>query len=174
MTIAKIATIALVLSASTLAGCVKPAAPAVDKAKISVAIKNDVADLVEALNAKDTDKAVAHDAPGVVGMFHGAPNYVGAEADAKFTKETMADPLAWITLGNETIDVSNAGDMAIFRTTYIFRLTDPKTKKEGKEAGNWLIGYAKQADGSWKITWNVVSDTGTAVAAPADKAKPAT
>jgi ketosteroid isomerase-like protein len=164
---APISAIALLCAAVALTSCDKNAAAetTVDKTAIQTAIKNDVRDLVESFNNKNIEKAVTHDTPDAVFMMHGAPNAVGPEQDLKATKAIAVDPLAWIQLGNETVDVSNAGDMAVYRTTYNLRMTDPKTKKEAHEHGNWVIGYKKQANDSWKIAWNVVSDTPSEAAA---------
>jgi ketosteroid isomerase-like protein len=149
----------------------KAAAEKVEKGPIQGAIKKDIADLVEALNNKNIEKAVTHDTPDSVGMFHGQPNTVGPEQDLKATKAVFVDPLAWVQVGKETVDVSDAGDMAVYRTTYNFRSTDPKTKKEAHEHGNWIVGYKKQANDTWKIAWSVISDTPaeTDAAAPAAK-----
>lgn len=169
---AKITAVAVLFAAASLASCDKDASAEtkVDKSAIQKTIKNDVADLVESFNNKNIEKAVTHDTPDVVFMFHGAPNAVGPDQDLKATKAIAVDPLAWIQVGNETVDVSDSGDMAVYRTTYNFRMTDPKTKKEAHEHGNWVIGYKKQANDSWKIAWNVVSDTpAEAAAAPAAK-----
>ena len=170
---ATITIIAMLCAAGGLASCDKNAAAEtkVDKTAIQKAVKNDVADLVESFNNKNIEKAVTHDTPDVVFMMHGAPNAVGPDQDLKATKAIAADPLAWITIGNETVDVSDAGDMAVYRTSYSLRMTDPKTKKEAHEKGNWVIGYKKQANDSWKIAWNVVSDTPpeAAAATPAKK-----
>ena len=61
--------LSLVLAAS-LAACAKtePAKPAVDTAKIADAVKADAQAAVAALNAHDADKAVSHDAPGLVAI----------------------------------------------------------------------------------------------------------
>jgi ketosteroid isomerase-like protein len=169
---ATISAAVMLCAATALVACDKnaAAAPQVDKTAIQTQIKKDVADLVQSFNNKNIEKAVTHDAPDAVFMLHGAPNAVGPEQDLKATKAIAVDPLAWIQTGNETVDVSDAGDMAVYRTTYNLRMTDPKTKKEAHEHGNWVIGYKKQANDSWKIAWNVVSDTpAEAAAAPATK-----
>jgi hypothetical protein len=36
----------------------------------------------------------------------------------------------------------------------------------GLAVGNWLIGYQQQPDRTWKITWNVTSDTPPPAAPP--------
>jgi ketosteroid isomerase-like protein len=160
------AAIAVLLAAVSLAACNKAAAPAaVDKAKIAETVKADANGLITAFNARDAEKAVSHDAPGMVGMFHGSPNVVGAEQDLATTKQQFAaNSIANIKLSNETVDVADSGDMAVYRASYAFSGEDPKTKKPIAETGNWVVGYQKQADGSWKIAWNVVSDTAPAPA----------
>jgi ketosteroid isomerase-like protein len=145
-----------------LSACDKDAdaAVVVDKAKIRETIKGDVYQLVAALNDRNAAKAATHDAPGMVGMFHGAPNSVGVEQDIATTKKIVSDPNFYLQLGNDSVEVSDAGDMAIYRAAYSYRFTDRKTIKPTKELGNWVIGYKKQPDGAWRIVWNVVTDTG--------------
>lgn len=158
-----------------LAACAQPAAkPAVDTAKIAAAVKADAEASVADLNAKNVDKAVSHDAPNVVGMFHGAPNINSPAEDSAQTKAQLADPAFKLTIANETVDVAQAGDMALFRATYVANMTDPKTKKVITENGNWVVQYKPQSDGSWKMALSVVSDTGAPPAAtPAAAAAPA-
>jgi ketosteroid isomerase-like protein len=163
------AILAALLAVTSLAACNKAAAPAaVDKAKIAEAVKADANGLVTAFNARDAEKATSHDAPGMVGMFHGTPNVVGAEEDLKTTKQQFAtNSVGNIKLSNETVDVADSGDMAVYRASYAFSGEDPKSKKPVTETGNWVVGYQKQADGAWKIAWNVVSDAPAAAPAAA-------
>lgn len=158
---------AALLAVASLAGCARPAPakPAADTAKAAEAVKADAHQLVADLNAHDADKAVAHDASDEVSIFHGAPNSVGLAADLATTRQLLADPLAKITVSDESVDVAASGDMAVYRASYLYDFTDPKTKKPGSEHGNWLVGYRAQSDGSWKIAWNVVSDTPAPAAA---------
>jgi ketosteroid isomerase-like protein len=73
-------------------------------------------------------------------------------------------------MSNPTVDVAPSGDMAVIRSTTVATFTDPKTKKPATTTSNSLAGYKKQADGSWKVEWSVVSDVGpTPAAAPAKK-----
>lgn len=149
-----------------LAACsTQPPAEAVDTSKIADAVKADVAALVTAFNAHDADKAVSFDAPDFVGMMHGMPNVVGPAADLAVTKQQTADPAAKIEVSDEDVSVAAAGDRAMFQSTYAYTFTDPTTKKPKTEHGNWLVGFRKQTDGSLKIKWSVVSDTGPAPAA---------
>jgi ketosteroid isomerase-like protein len=176
MTHSKLSSAALAVGAAlSLAACQQPAPPpaaaaAVDTAKIADAVKADAQQLVADFNAKDAVKATAHDAPDYVGMFHGAPNVVGPAQDLELTKQQVADPAVDLKVSDESVDVAKAGDMAVYRSTYAYSFTDPKTKRPTTETGNWLLGYKAQPDGSWKIAWGVVSDTpAPAPAAPAAK-----
>lgn len=165
--------IPIAVSLSLLAACgQQAAAPAADNAKIAEAVKAQSAGLVAAFNAHDAEKAVSYDAPDYVGMFHGYPNVVGPEADLKVTKQQVADAASKVTVSDEDVSVAAGGDRALWHSTYAYTFTDPKTKQPTTENGNWLIGWRKQPDGSWKAAWGVVSDTGPA-AAPAGGTAPA-
>lgn len=152
-------------SAPPAAPATPPAAPAVDPGKIADAVKADVTQLVTELNARDVDKAVSHDTADMVGMFHGTPNVVGPAADKAMTAQMLVDPAFHLAVSGETVDVADAGDMVVYRATYTMTTTDPKSKKPVIESGNWLVGYKPAERGTWKIAWNVVSDTGPAPAA---------
>ena len=85
----------------------------------------------------------------------------GKIADAAGAKQTFTDvPDLHVTLADQAVDVAASGDMAVFRSTYVTTLTDPKTKKPVTDKGNYLAGYKLQSDGSWKQEWSVVSDVG--------------
>jgi ketosteroid isomerase-like protein len=158
-----------VLMATSLGACKPPASakPAVDTSKIGDAVKADVAQLVADFNAHDATKVAGHDAADVVQMAHGQPNTVGAAADLASNQKGFAgDQNPHVTVANPVVDVAVSGDMAVYRSTYVFTVTDPKTKKVVTENGNYVAGYKQQADGSWKIAWSVISDTGPAPAAP--------
>ena len=158
--------LATVASVLLLAGCgTRPAAEPVDTGKIAAEIKADVNTLVTAYNARDAEKSVSFDAPDYVGMLHGTPNVFGPAGDLALTKQQIADPASKFEVSGEDVSVAAAGDRAMFQSTYAYTYTDPATKKPKTEHGNWLAGFRKQADGSWKIKWAVVSDTGTAPAA---------
>lgn len=169
MTILK-SSVAVILAAGALAACQKPAAPA-DPAKAAEEVKADVTQMVAEFNAKDVDKAVAHDASDFVGFFHGAPNIIGPEADRALTKEQVAN-LVSLVISDQTVDVAKSADMAVHRATYAYTVNDPATGKQVTEHGNWLLGYKKE-NGAWKIAWNVVSDTPPPAAAPAAVPAPA-
>ncbi len=139
-----------------------PAKPAIDTAAVATAVKADVAQMVTSLNAHDAAKTASHDAADVVAIFHGQPNTVGAAADEATFKQAFADPAFKVAKIDETVDVAASGDMAVYRGTYTNDYTDSKTKKPTTAKVNYIAGYKKQADGSWKIEWYVVSDIGAA------------
>ena len=60
-----------------------------------------------------------------------------------------------VSLIDETVDVASAGDMAIYRGTY---------NQDSSQSGvpvtqrvNFIAGFKRQHDGSWKVAWSVVS-----------------
>jgi ketosteroid isomerase-like protein len=124
---------------------------------IAAAIKADEAALVKDFNACDAVKAASYDAPDVVAMAHGVPNMVGAAADMAQAKKGCMDKTQHVTVANESVDVG--GDIAVYHSTYVFTGTDAKTKKPMTENGNYLAGWKKQSDGSWKMEWSIVSNT---------------
>lgn len=171
MTYSRLPAVAAMALAFSLSACAKPepAKPPVDAAKITEAVKADLDGLVAAFNAKDAEKAVTHDSPTYVGMFHGAANVNGPAEDLALTKLQLSDPAANVKITGSVVDVAAAGDMAVVRATYEYTLTDPKTKAPTVEHGNWVLGYKAQSDGAWKLAWSVVSDTPPPAAAPAAK-----
>ena len=159
--------IGLVAAAAALAlvaGC--NTAPAVDSAKVGDEVKYNMAEMVAAFAARDADKAVSWDAPDFVGMMHGVANVSGQEADRALTKEQVADPAMKFSVSNEVVDVAASGDLAVWRASYSYSYTDPVTKQPKTELGNWVVGWKRQADGTMKEAWGVVSDTPAPAAAP--------
>lgn len=154
------------IAALALAGCNVTAETKVDTAKIAETIKADVTKAVAGFNAKDVAAATAIDAENYVSMFHGMPNAEGKAADVKITQEQMAGSETNLQVSDQTVDVAASGDLAVVRMKYSFTYLDPATKQAATEVGNWLLGFTKQADGSMKAEWGVVSDTGKP-AAPA-------
>lgn len=162
---------AAIVLVATLCGCNEPAKPAADIGKIGDTVKGDMNQLIADFNAHDAAKAVGHDAPDVVNMFHGQQNAVGPTVDLANTKQLFATyPDAKIILGNVTVDVPASGDLAVLHATYTYSFTDPKTKQPVVETGNWLAGYKPQSDGSWKLAWTVAADAPAPARSPAAKA----
>ncbi|HEY5105202.1 MAG TPA: nuclear transport factor 2 family protein [Caulobacteraceae bacterium] len=163
-----------VLAAASLAACNKPASsaapatPTVDTDKIADAVKADATQRIADVNAHDAAKVASHDAVDGVWMFHGRSNAVGPAAIQASFQQTLANnPDLKVVMSDPTVDVAASGDMAVLRSTTTAAFTDPKTKQPKTTTSNSLAGYKLQSDGSWKIEWSVVSDTGPAPAAAA-------
>lgn len=148
----------LSLCALLIADCSKPPV-APDIAKARDAVLADAHEILAAMNAHDPDRVVSHDEPGIIGMMAGGPNFTGREQDRAAARQQVADPAMKLAVSEETVDMAASADLAVYRSTYIYTSTDPKTKKLGVEHGNWLLGYRKQPDGSWKVAWTVISNT---------------
>ena len=156
------ASLAIALALAACSKPAEPAKPAVDIAKIEADVKADMTAVVAAVNARDAEKAVSHDAASFVGMFHGAPNTNGPTEELAMTKQQLNDPNVKLEVSDTVVDVAASGDMAVWRGTYAFTFTDPKTKGPVIEKGNWVTVYRAQSEGGWKQTLAVVSDTGLA------------
>ena len=150
-----------VLMAASLGACKNgEAAKPVDAAKIADAVKADEAQLLKDFNGRDAAKVASHDAPDVVQMVHGVANLVGPAADEASDKQSFIDdPTQNFAVSNESVDVPASGDIAVYHSNYVYKFADPTTKKAVTEVGNYIAGYKLQSDGSWKITWSVLSDT---------------
>jgi ketosteroid isomerase-like protein len=148
----------LLLLAFAIAG-IKSSAPAmsVDTTATAETIKTDVAQLVAGINAHDAVKATAYDAPNIISMECGSPSTVGAEADREGFRQGFAHDADWkVSLIDETVDVANSGDLAVYRGTYNEDSSNagvPMTHKT-----NFIAEFKRQSDGSWRIAWYSVSN----------------
>jgi ketosteroid isomerase-like protein len=140
-----------------LSGCT--AAP-VDTTRIAETVKGEIHQLVAEYNAHDAAKAASHDAPGYVSMFHGGPNAIGPAADKAVMEAQMKDANVKFEVTDEAVDVAASGDLAVYRGSYTYTLTDPETKALMTEKGNWVVALKPQADGAWKLIWSIGADTG--------------
>ena len=131
------------------------AATPATSARIAGSIKTDVAEMVAGINAHDVARATQFDAPGIVTMESGRTPSNGADADRQGMGMAMQYSPSWhLTMLDETVDVSSAGDMAIYRGTY-----NEDSVNDGvpmTHVVNFIADFTKQRDGSWKIEWSVV------------------
>jgi ketosteroid isomerase-like protein len=150
---------AAVLVTVLLAGCGSGSAPAtVDREAVAAEVKAAIRTQIDAYGARDPVKAASIVAPDMLGMFHGAPNSVGRAAVLAQMKAQMADPAVKLEASEETVDVAAAGDMAVYRAVYRFTFTNPATGKPAVETGNWVAVFTRQADGSMKLSKDMVLD----------------
>ena len=146
-----------VLIAAALATSPATASTRPPRAQSAVAarIKTDVAEIVAGINGKDIDKATKFDAPDLVSMESmRAPSY-GAKADRDGLTMVFKYAPSWhLGMIDEAVDVSEAADMAVDRSTYnedSIRDGAPYTHKV-----NYVAGFRRDPDGMWRVHWSVV------------------
>ncbi|WP_193743293.1 nuclear transport factor 2 family protein [Sandarakinorhabdus sp. AAP62] len=161
--------LAIMLLAGCNAGAGKaPQAEAritVDRQAVAAEVKAAIGTQIEAYAARDPVKAASIAAPDMLGMMHGAPNNVGRDAVLAQIKAQMADPALKLEASDETVDVAEAGDMAIYQAIYRFTFTNPATGQPSVETGNWVAVFKRQADGTMKLSKDMVLDLPAASAA---------
>jgi ketosteroid isomerase-like protein len=153
--------VAAALAIALFYACERPPAPAADHSAVVAEVKAAIKTQVDAYAARDADKAVSILAPDIVTMFHGAPNVVGKAAATAAIKEQMADPALKLEVSDESVDVSAAGDMALYRAAYRFSYTTAPGNLQATESGNWVAVFMRQADGTMKMSHDMVLDTPT-------------
>jgi hypothetical protein len=60
-----------------------------------------------------------------------------------------------LTMINETVDVSKAGDMAVYRGTYA-----EDSMRDGvpfTHIGNYVAGFRHDPDDVWRVHWSVIA-----------------
>jgi ketosteroid isomerase-like protein len=135
------------------------AAPAADKSAITATIKADAARMIAGINAHDVTEATAFDAPDVISMEAGRPSSVGAEADRSGLAMAFKAVPSWrLVVIDETVDVADSGEMAVYRCTANQEFADasgtPMTEKM-----NYIANFHRGADGTWRVTWSIVAPT---------------
>lgn len=147
------------LSLAVLAMCpavLSEPAIAASNAEIATQIKADIAEMIAGINAQDPDRATKFDAPEFVSMESMREPSFGAAADKAALLMVFKRSPGWrLNLIDETVDVSNAGDMAIYRSTY----SEDSTSETGEAMThkvNYVAGFRHDTDGAWRIHWSVV------------------
>lgn len=140
-------------AAATLAGCARHA-----HRDVADQVRRDALGMVAAYNAQDAHKAAAYDAPDYVGVYHGAPNTVGPQADEAGMKALMASAkIDWQIGGGSKVTVAKAGDLGIFEAPYTFTIAMPQGTVT-HETGTWFAIFKRQRDGSMKLWRSIASD----------------
>jgi uncharacterized protein (TIGR02246 family) len=128
------------------------------------AIKKLAADWDSAFNAGNIDALLAFYRSDVVRMGPNEPASVGTDA-VRASFQSYFDAYKVETHG-PIEDVRVSGDLAAARGVY----TDASAPKAGGTPGNqkgkWVSVYQRQADGSWKILWDIENSDLPAVDAP--------
>jgi ketosteroid isomerase-like protein len=119
-------------------------------------IKAEVADEIAGINAHDAARATAHEADDTVAMESGRPPIVGKKVYEQGLAMVFKREPDWrLRMVDEAVDVAEAGDMAIYRST-----CDEDSARDGvpyTHRGNFIAGFKRDPDGMWRIHWSVVS-----------------
>jgi len=124
---------------------------------VAVAVKACIAAEIAGINAHDALRATQCEAADTISMESGRPASVGRDNYIAGLKMAFRYEPTWrLRLIEETVDVPQSQDLAVYRSTYYQDSTisgAPATQK-----ANYIALFRKQADGSWKIAWSVVSN----------------
>ena len=146
-----------ILSSLALAISVGGPAFALDKEAVATAVKAQVRDIVAGINTQNADLATAHDAPDLIGMDNGQPNTVGSAADAAGFRQAFASDPTWhVSLVQETVDIAESGDMAVYRSVY--NQDGTQSKVPVTQRVNFVSGWSRRENGTWAMNWYVVSE----------------
>ena len=142
------------VAAAALAACA-PAAPPVDNAKETAALRSTESDWVRDFKAHDMSGILGHYASDAASAAPGSPVSVGADAIKQSYASTFNDPAFSLVFAPDRIEVSRSGDMAYTVGRYDQVSTDPKTKAPTHEVGTYVTVYRKEPDGSWKAVADI-------------------
>lgn len=133
-----------------------PISAAPSKAQIAAQIKADVAEIVAGINTHDSARATEFDSPDVIRMESMSKPSVGAESDREgFAAAFKYAPNWRVSMIDETVDVADAGDLAVYRSTY----NEDSKADDGTPLThkvNFLAGFMHDADGAWRMQWYVI------------------
>jgi len=137
------------------------------------AIKAAETDWVQAYDSKDLDKVASHYADDGSLLISGEPAVSGKEAIRAAFKPMFADPAFTLHFQATKVEVAKSSDVAFTQGTYTLTLTDPVSKQVIHDHGNYVTGYRKQTDGTWKaVTDAALSDIPMPPPAPTPEKKP--
>jgi ketosteroid isomerase-like protein len=146
-----------VVPATFALGLLAVSAGGASEASVSDAVKACIAGEVAGINAHDAVKATACEATDTISMESGRPASVGRDNYIAGLKMAFQHEPTWrLRLIDEIVEVPQSEDLAVYRSTYWQDSTlsgAPATQKV-----NYIAFLRKQPDGSWRITWSVVSN----------------
>jgi ketosteroid isomerase-like protein len=104
--------------------------------------------------AKDLDKAVAFcDEQGSL-LWPNAPVATGKNAITKLTASAFAIPDFKLVWQQVKVGIARSGDLGYTSGTYIWSFRDTSGKPVS-DKGKYLTVWKKQADGSWKVLFDM-------------------
>ena len=149
MSIRMLGLCAVSLAAVSLAGCQASASAGLSDADTSALRQHDKA-IADAANAGNFAAAVSYyqDDAGLL-----LPNTAVVQGREPIRKWLAANPpIAGFTI--EPVDIDGRGDLAYVRGNYSLTLTPPGAAAI-HDRGKFVEIWRKQADGSWKIKWDI-------------------
>jgi len=143
--------IALIL---LLAGCA--AQPKVDLAAEEAAIRAADAQWLAAATTHDLEKILPFWSDDATILAPGSPAVVGKAAIRQYVAGAFATPGFSITWKTDRIEVAGSGDMAYSTGSDKISVNTPDGKTVTEENRSIAV-WKKQADGSWKCVYDVMS-----------------
>lgn len=138
------------------AAAAKPA-KAPSRAAIEKIVKSEVAEQIAGINAHDAVAATKWEANDIVSMEAGRPPSMSLKDDREGIGMAMKMSPSWrLRLIDETVDVADADDMAVYRSTY-WQDSDDDNHVAMTQKVNFVVGFKRQKGGQWKIAWSVVA-----------------
>jgi ketosteroid isomerase-like protein len=123
---------------------------------IAAKVTAEVAEMVAGINSKNADAATKYDASDIIVMQSFSPPAVGRETDRSGYVESFKQNQGWhITKINETVDVSKAGDLAVYRGTYNEDAINSGALMTHRV--DYLAGFAYDPDAVWRMHWAVIN-----------------
>lgn len=138
----------------------KPAAPAVDVARETEAVKAAEAEIAAAYQSKNAGAIAAHYAEDATIMTAGEPPISGAGALMKSLTEQFMNPGFTLALHADYVEVAASGDLAYSRGTFKQSETSLKTNRIETHGGMYLAVLRKEDDGSWKVSAVMMTPSG--------------
>jgi ketosteroid isomerase-like protein len=126
------------------------------KSDIANKIRTEVAGIIAGINAHGVDQATHFDSNDIVSMESGRPASHGILEERKGLSEAFHHAPTWqLSLIEETMDVANSGELAIYKSTYNSETVDndvPMTQR-----ANFIAEFRRNNTGEFKVVWSVVS-----------------
>jgi ketosteroid isomerase-like protein len=142
------------ISIAALVSC--GSAQAATASPIAAKVASEVAEMVAGINSKNADAATKYDAVDITVMQSLSPPAVGRVTDRSGYVEAFKQNQGWhITKIDETVDVSSAGDLAVYRGTYNEDAINDGVLMTHRV--DYLAGFKRDPDGMWRMHWAVIN-----------------
>lgn len=129
-------------------------APGVDTEAESVAIRDAMAEWVEAENAKDLERMLSFFTDDASLLPPGVPIATGKEAIRGLLSQSIAIPGLTLSAQTTKVEVGGSGDLAYSLGLYEATVNDPQGKPITCD-GKFVVVWRKQPDGSWKVVADI-------------------